>query len=160
MFQFLQQTEQPDELERYTLAMSSIDQLYADFGLSMELRGFLSTKLQQAFWQEHGSVKEVKRKLNDTYRSWEASLIEGMRDLAPLFHTRSGSIHNQVTYVQTYFESRPNPNALWDWLMHHNHMSLTRIFTGQNRQHEMVTYHFLARYYAATLAKQKLVFAK
>ena len=160
VLQFLHQREQPDELERYTLAMSSIDQLYADFGLSLELRGFLSSKLQQAFWQEHGSVKEVKRKLNDTYRSWEASLIVGMRDFAPLLHTRSRAIQNQVICVQTYFGSRPDQNALWDWLMHHNHMSLTRIFTGQNRQHEMVTYHFLARYYAAMIAKQKLASIK
>lgn len=156
VLQFLHQTDLPEEIDRYILAMSSIDQLYADFNLSLEMRGFLSNKLQQAFWQEQGSVKEVKRKLNNTYRAWETSLLEGMHQWAPLVHTRSESIQNQVSFVQAYFGNQPNPETLWDWLMHLNHMSLTRIFTGHNRQHEMATYHFLARYYAATLAKQKL----
>ena len=154
VLQFFHQAEQPEELDRYALSMGSIDQLYADFGLSMEVRAYLSATLQKTFWQEQGSDKEIKGKLNDIYRSWETSLVETMQMQAPLLEMRSQAIHHQVVSVQNFFNNQPNPKALWDWLTQLNHMSLTRIFTGQNRQHEMVTYHFLARYYASKVARK------
>ena len=157
---FLATTQQPTDLERYALAMGSVDQLYTDFNLSLNEKAELSSNAQQAFWQEDGSSKNVKRQINDLYRLHLPALLEDVSRFEPLLKQRSSAAKQAILNVGAFRLANKTPYGFPQLVGNLNHMNLNRIFTGQNRRHEMVVYHFLARYYSSLKAQHRASLSK
>lgn len=151
---FLATTQQPTDLVRYAFAMGSIDQLYTDFNLSLNDKAELSSNAQKTFWQEDGGSKNVKRQLNDFYRLHLPALLEDVSRYESLLKQRSSSAKQAILNINALRMADRTPHGFAQLVGDINHMNLNRLFTGENRRHEMVVYHFLARYYASQLARR------
>ncbi|MFD2937764.1 lantibiotic dehydratase [Spirosoma flavum] len=150
---WLTQAETQLEADRYALALLSIDTLLDDFTYSLSDKVKLSYRLQQAFFQEQVGTKELKRKLNDLYREYHHSFFTPSSINVQLVKERSKNIQSAVVSIQTYFkmtDSNKDCDRLVGAILH---MTLNRLFAGQNRRHEMIVYHFLTRHYESLLSR-------
>lgn len=155
VYSFLSTSQLPTDLERYALAMGSVDQLYTDFNLTLNDKVELSSNAQQAFLLEESGSKDVKRGLNDLYRQHMPSLLEDIGRYKPLLKQRSSSAKQAILNLDAIRIADKTPQGFPQLVGSLNHMNLNRIFTGQNQRHEMVVYHFLARHYSSLKARQQ-----
>lgn len=150
---WLNQAETQLEEDRYALALLSIDTLFNDFNYSLSDRTRLSHQLQQAFFHEQAVTKELRRRLNDLYREYHDSFFTPSSTAMQLVKERSRNIESAVIAIQGYFDVAHLSKDYHQFISSILHMTLNRVFTGQNRRHEMIVYHFLTRHYESLLSR-------
>lgn len=148
------------EQHRWLVALRGVDELLNDAGYDPAEKLRLMDQLQQSFLTEFGDSPELKRQLNQKYRTQTALIESAMKttpsDTLPGFfldalHRRSqqqGPLLAKLTAVH----GKATLAALMPSFIH---MHLNRLFFANQRSHELVIYHFLRKYYASALARNK-----
>ena len=157
-----------DEGERYRwlFAVRGADQLLSDFGLSLADKLHVAQQVQQAFFQEFNGDAQLTRQLNDKYREVSRTLTEFLNpandtpyieEAVELFDRRSAGVQAACQALAAGWPTgaRSLPATLRGLLPSYLHMFLNRIFIANQRLHELVVYHYLAKHYASQTARLK-----
>ena len=152
-----EQGEGVSESARYRFALQSTRALLTDLDLTLEEKTKLVSQLQESFFREHGGQSALKAALNKQYRTHQADFFsEPVSELTRLFSERTKHIQLFLGDLQTtrHALSLSEPR----WLLTVGsllHMNMNRLFAGEARHHELIIYHFLARYYSSQQALSK-----
>ena len=150
---WLVQNDSTTEEERYAMAVQSVGALLADFAFTLDQKLHISQQLQQAFFKEHGGGKVLKHKLNDRYRKSHEAIFDQSGSYVELMAERSNQMRVAVDRIQKFFTSVDTNTTYYSLIGSIIHMTLNRIFPSHQRKHELVVYHFLARYYESQKAR-------
>lgn len=142
---------------RWLLAIRGVDMLMHDFGYTLSKRAAYLKRLQQHFFREFGGSPSLQTQLNASYRKHmrqissfldpEQDVINEIEEAVLLLGKRSSHIQQAIHSVTV---------DTWDELLSsYIHMFLNRLFSSNQRKHEMVVYHFLSKYYESRIAMQK-----
>jgi lantibiotic biosynthesis protein len=145
--------------ERWLLALKGADELLSDFGCTPFMKLQLFRGLQQEFFTEHHGDAALLLQLNNKYRQY-TRLIAALLDdngneytlpvaSAEILHARSAAIKELSGKL-----SAIRASAAVELLPHYLHMFLNRMFTANARLQELVTYHYLMKYYASRVARE------
>jgi thiopeptide-type bacteriocin biosynthesis protein len=166
VLRFISLLEGP-ESERYRLlfALRGIDMMLTDFKYDLGAKVKLLGTMQTAFFSEFGARLELQRQLDERYRIYQKGIFSHMdpendarnevEAAVELFKIRS-VMHRPI--VDAILQKLPDPvrgHRLAQLLPSYIHMFMNRIFIGNQRKYELVTYHFLNKYYASQLAISK-----
>ncbi|MCX6212985.1 lantibiotic dehydratase [Spirosoma sp.] len=161
VYQFLDLLEGDlGETYRWQFALRGIDSMLTAFGYSLAEKFNLISQLQAGFFAEFNGTERFKHSLNEQYRKKRAVITAILQpditdpDLQiaiDCFVTRErqlACIANQLK--GELFDSQVSLDFL---LPSYMHMFLNRMFLAKQRLHELVIYHFLAKYYESMLAQ-------
>jgi thiopeptide-type bacteriocin biosynthesis domain len=135
------------EQQRWLTAMLGVDDLFSAFRVTTIDRLHWIENWKEAFHAEFGVDKRMRRALDARFRQY-STLIDAC--------FRGDSLNSTLSNVlerRTKTLSQVAGNARWDAetvkhiLPSLCHMYLNRVFFADQRAHEMVMYHFLAKYY-------------
>lgn len=151
-----------DEPYRLLFAMRGIDMLLSDFGLDLQRKSALLSKLQSGFFREFGGQPALQKQLNDRYRQQQAFISRhfnpendtenGIDEAVELFHIRSEMNIKVVAEIQKKLEQELDDQRLFHLLSSYIHMFMNRLFISQQRKYELLVNHFLERYYQSQIA--------
>ncbi|MGB8192421.1 MAG: thiopeptide-type bacteriocin biosynthesis protein, partial [Chitinophagaceae bacterium] len=157
-----------DEREkvRWLWGLRAIDELLNCFNYNLQDKLTLLTHLKNAFAAEFNMDKLLKLQLDNKYRN-NRKMIELILDsdndlqneLYPLIKIiKETSVQlrhasHEILAIQSEGELQVPLN---DLMASYIHMLLNRLFTSNQRLHEMVSYDFLFRYYQSQAARKKL----
>lgn len=144
-----------DDVARYRFALTSVDQLLTDFGMTLLDKRTFSRLLQEAFWKEQGSRKEVKKYLNKLYRDQSSTVFQPDSRYVTWLNERTSATRSVVAGLLADVQAKKGILVHSRIIHSLVHMTLNRLFVEQPRQHELVVYHFLARWYESLNAQQK-----
>jgi lantibiotic biosynthesis protein len=144
-----------NEQYRWLFALRGIDMLLDDFEYTLPEKEQLLHTLQKSFFQEFEGNKNLTIQLNDSYRD-KMQLISSIlnpdndatgevEEAAAIFKARSEKI-KPIAAELIRMQSRKTA-TLDTLLSNYIHMFLNRLFISNQRKHELVVYHFLAKYY-------------
>lgn len=77
-----------------------------------------------------------------------------LEDALELFVTRSNAIRAHVPIIMRKLESASNALTVKELLQSYIHMFINRLFVSNQRKHELVIYHHLAKYYESLIARK------
>ncbi|RSK37525.1 lantibiotic dehydratase [Hymenobacter metallilatus] len=153
---------------RWLFAIRGVDLLLTDFGLGLPEKLALAERTYQSFFREFRGNAQLTRQLNDKYRAVSRQLSqflnpendpEEIAEAVALFARRSVGIRAAYAGLEAEFaghspgvEVAPVVRRL---LPSYLHMFLNRMFLANQRLHELVVYHYLARHYASVAARSK-----
>ena len=151
--------EEEGERYRWLLTIRGIDMLLEDFGFTLTLKQSFMDRLREAFFQEFGASKELAIQLNDKYRK-EKLEVQGILDpgkdndngieaAISILKERSGKVRQAFSSQTLALDEKMNLASSYI------HMFVNRMLLSNQRKHELILYHFLAKYYASKLAIQK-----
>ena len=156
------------EGEKYRLlfALRGIDMLLDDFKYSLAGKVELLGMLQKTFFAEFGARLALQRQLDERYRIYqkrifshmdpENDILNEVGDGVAMFKIRS---EMNLPVIETIFSKLPDPGRgqrLTKLLPVYIHMFMNRLFIGNQRKYELVTYHFLKKYYTSQEAIGKI----
>lgn len=148
------------EQHRWLVALRGVDELLNDAGYAMAEKLQLLDRLQESFLTEFGDTPDLKRQLNQKYRTATALIKSAMKpapsDTLPAFFLdvllrRS----QQQAPLLAKLRVAHGEATLAALLPSFIHMHLNRLFFTNQRSHELVIYHFLRKYYASAVARSK-----
>lgn len=158
------------EGERYRLffALRGIDMLLDDFGIgSIEKQALLKT-MQSNFFREFGGSPVLQKQLNERYRTLQKSIFNHMdpaQDGANAIEDGVGVFRERSRMNTVFLGNGSNllpgqtgnlsREQFLQLLQSYIHMSMNRLFVSRHRQHELVIYHFLEKFYASKVAIEK-----
>lgn len=155
------------ERYRWLFALRGADLLMNDFGLTAEQKKTMMDRLFNGFFQEFSGDTELNMQLNDKYRAISKELNsfmnpendeEEIAEAVEFFGIRSQAIQSALYNLRevTIAEDQDKLQArLMENMSSYLHMFLNRIFIANQRKHELVIYHHLAKYYASAIAREK-----
>ena len=147
--------QQPTADSRYRFAIASVQALLDDFNWSLQARVNLFKRLQESFLNEQTSNRvRIRHQLNALYRTHNAFYFTSEETVATLIENRSKQTVSQCSRIEIYCQKH-DPSAADQLMASLIHMVMNRAFSGQQRRHELVVYHFLARHYETALARKK-----
>jgi thiopeptide-type bacteriocin biosynthesis protein len=154
------------ETYRWLLAARGLDELLNDFGLTLENKSSLLETLSQAFFAEFNGDKNLTVSLNEKFRKHSKSIRS--------FLNPEQDINNEISEATAEFKHRSLQtreiiktilqnfdgdllfnNQGFTALSSYVHMFLNRFFLSRQRQHELVLYTLLSKYYISELAINK-----
>jgi thiopeptide-type bacteriocin biosynthesis protein len=150
-----------NENYRWMIALKLIDTLLSDFGLSLEEKQQLLENLSKSFKTEFGfnefNSKQFNTKFRENKKAIEAVLSNTLNEPAFIslyrpIKKRSKMLIPAVKQIRIKLKKSDNLNSL---LSSYLHMTLNRLFRSKNRQHEMILYDFMFRYYTSEIARKK-----
>lgn len=158
---FLSEFPHCGESGRIHFAIANAIRMVQDFNLSQAEILNLFKERQQSYWREFGSSKTIRDQLNKTYRQWHETMEGFFRpngnaeetDLQlyqSILDQRSLLSQPLVASLQNLNLTTPSIPTLVSSLLH---MSLDRLFLSQVRAYELITYHFLCRFYESYFAR-------
>jgi lantibiotic biosynthesis protein len=144
------------ETYRWLICLRGIDVLLDDFGYTLEQKLLLLQTLQADFHKEYGNMPLMIRQLNAKYRAVARKIDEflnpetdgdnNLAAVAAILAKRSASLQPVIAALS---EAQAPDNLLPSFI----HMFCNRIFIARQRKHELVVYHYLARYYESLAAR-------
>lgn len=160
----------PPERDLLRFALQTSRGLLLDFGLTTEEQLDFFMGRQAAYWQEFGGgaasgQKPLKDRLNKLYREYahdiqnwlegeapkeDALLIRSERN-RPLCQAITLALARPEGWLATDSASQPSLNGVVGSVLH---MALDRLFTARLRLHELIVYHFMARYTQSLKARE------
>ncbi|MDD2385840.1 MAG: thiopeptide-type bacteriocin biosynthesis protein [Bacteroidales bacterium] len=145
-----------NESDRWQVALISINELLNDFKLTLSEKYLLTKYLKESFSLEFKSDTNLKKQLKSKYRKECENIFSalGNKLLFPkcrkLILDRTKSNYNCIPILNKYIKSNSIRN---NYLFNFIHMHNNRLFSNQQRLHELVLYDFLYNYYRSELAK-------
>lgn len=145
---------------RWLYAIYSANQLMGDFGFTTAQKKELLLGLSRSFGREFGKDKIMARQLSDKFREHRrliGHLINGDDQsgmalaIRKTIQKRSLSQKKEIMEIKQ-LSAKYGEVEVADLLMSMIHMSMNRIFSNNNRMHEMVIYDLLFRYYKSAVA--------
>ncbi len=148
-----------DENLRWLFSLKAIDSFLDIFEYSIEEKILLMQFLAAAFKKEYEVSQTFNTSLNNKYRLVRAEITEFMESnedssLIDILDKKAEMI--QVNHPNFIIFLKNNLEIdLKEFLSSHIHMTMNRIFRSKNRDHEMICYDFLSRYYKSKIAITK-----
>jgi thiopeptide-type bacteriocin biosynthesis protein len=150
-----------DEIARIFATLQMIDDLLAEFEISLTYRQEFIYSMQLHFKEEHNIGKENAKKLDHLYRNYrmEISLfltekqeplyLEGLLEI---MKTREEETKIIKTILSKIKENGTITSL--ELIASLIHMNINRTFRSKQRQYEMLCYDFMNRYYKTRLARK------
>ena len=144
---------------RWMIALKLINELLSDFGLNIEEKQKLMENLGKSYKTEFGfnefNSKQFNSKFRENKKMVEAVLNNDLNEkdfisLSLPIKKRSKTLVPIVEQIKLQKENEVN-----ELLKSYLHIMLNRLFRSRNRQHEMILYDFMFRYYSSEIAKDK-----
>lgn len=145
------------DIDRYAFAIGSVDKLLDDMRYTLEEKVKFCQRNQLSFWKEEGSSKAVKKSLNNLYRSYADSICLETQQYEAVYNNRTQVLQPTLDKINRFYLNKngtANQHAFISSLIH---MNINRLFSVQQRRHELVVYHFLMRQYESRVARSKRV---
>ena len=153
---FLASPSRQDETARWQFAFAGIDYLLNDFCYTLPDKLRLLGQLKQAFFNEFAVEKALKRQMDVNYRKYADETVESVSmllyahpELEKLLRQRSATSHSLVADVAA------RSYDLDQLLASYIHMFMNRLFASNQRQHELLAYYYLWKYYRSAKAKKE-----
>ncbi|WDF56043.1 lantibiotic dehydratase [Mucilaginibacter sp. KACC 22063] len=154
------------ETYRWLLAARGLDEILNDFGLSIKDKCHFLETLSDAFFKEFNGDKALTVELNEKYRKHSRQLrsflnpdddmLNEITEATAEFKQRSASAQDTVSNIISTFDNDLLFNtAGFTALSSYVHMYLNRFFLSRQRQHELVLYTILYKYYLSEQAIKK-----
>ncbi len=150
-----------DKHSRWLFAMASADQLLNDFNFSLQDKKDLLFDLNKSFSKEFFKNKQLAQQLSTKYREYR-KMIWGLMDreseksdnlsMMEILQSRTQASRTDIHEILKLYDEGKMEVGIEDLLSSMIHMLMNRIFSNNNRLHEMVLYDFLFRYYKSALA--------
>ena len=154
---FLSSPQRSNEEARWQFAFGGVDHLLHDFRYTLPDKVRLLGFLRQAYLDEFAVTGVLRRQLDTNYRAHTVGTLKGIAsgyvaenpELHRILSSRSSASSEAVAEVM----DRSND---WDRLLaSYVHMFLNRLFVTNLRQHELLVYYYLEKYYRGEVSKQK-----
>ncbi len=150
------------EKYRWLIAARGVDMMMNDFGFDLPHKSAFIKQLSAGFVGEFGGSKFLTSQLNDKYRANMQELRKfldpdrdvenGIEEFVDIFNVRSEKILDAARKISQLSEADHLARPIHELLSSYLHMFLNRIFLSNQRKHELVIYHFLAKYYESQIA--------
>jgi len=161
----LKKLNEKDENYRWMIVLYSIDQLLSNFSRDLTSKQQLMESWSLAFRTEFGFDMYNSKQFNVKFREHKPSIEKAMKNgsdsddfekLRKPVLNRSKKIKPLIDQIQSKLANEKTVDiALESLLSSYIHMLINRMFRSKSRQHEMVLYDFLNRYYKSEIAKEK-----
>jgi thiopeptide-type bacteriocin biosynthesis protein len=161
----MKKLNEKEESYRWMIALYAIDQLLSDFSVDIATKQQWMERLSLAFRAEFGFDMYNSKQFNVKYREHKATIEKVLNNriesddfnaLRLPVQKRSEKLQPLISQIQFKLSKKKIPDiSLESLLSSYIHMLLNRLFRSKNRQHEMVLYDFLNRYYKSEIAKGK-----
>lgn len=145
---------------RWQLSLVLLDDTMEVFGLEIKDRQQLMERMSKNFKREFGfTYHAFTKQLNDKYRAFRNDIEQciafrshslGFEDILLERKKMLTGVASQIKQALPANDQGPN---LDDLLSSIQHMTMNRWFRSKNRQHELVIYDFLNKYYTSKLAR-------
>ena len=150
------------ETVRWQLALVLLDDALTAFGRDLPEKEKLVSQMADRFKQEFGFTSHpFTKQINDKYRQFRKEIEKGLstREVfaaqESILQKRRSDIEEIADKIRAIKTSDPNPPTVEDLLFSTSHMTMNRWFRANNRQHELVIYDFLSKYYESARARAK-----
>jgi thiopeptide-type bacteriocin biosynthesis protein len=152
-----------DENYRWMISLKMIDVLLSDFNYSIFQKQKLLQDISNSFKREFGFGKYNSKQFNDKYRFYkkdvETILDNRVQDKSIL--KMIDLLKLKSLYIQPIAQSinrkAVKHNLNLDFLLNsYIHMMFNRLFPARQRQHELIIYDFLVRYYMSKIAQMNI----
>lgn len=147
---------------RWMAGLRAVDMLLGDLGFTLEGKKVFASRLQEQFFREFRGDTHLNVQLNNKYRQYREEIVSfldggddtrnGICDLIVLFEERSRRIRTSLAVIFPR-----NEIDLHNYASSLVHMFVNRLFVSQQREHELVVYHYLKKYYESKLARREKV---
>ncbi|WP_353723144.1 thiopeptide-type bacteriocin biosynthesis protein [Dyadobacter sp. 676] len=147
---------------RWLIGLRGTDMLLDDMGFTPEHKKRLVGRLQEQFFREFGGDTNLNVQLNTKYRLHReeiARFLDPRQDASNriegairLFEGRSARVIASMAVLFPLAET-----DVGNFAGSLVHMFLNRLFVSQQREHELVVYHYLKKYYESKLARKENV---
>ncbi|CDS93012.1 putative Lantibiotic dehydratase domain protein [Sphingobacterium sp. PM2-P1-29] len=135
---------------RWKFAMVMIDRLFSVFGFENQEKINLLDLLRNNFLEEFKRIPKLKYKMDQNFRIkrddisdfFKHTINEDMQ-INKLIHHYMDKIAVYAEFSKTDKDFQMRPKMIISSL---SHMLLNRIFNSQQREQEMIIYHFLSKY--------------
>lgn len=152
---------------RWQIGLYNIDLLLEDFGYNLSEKQHLLKDISTSFFKEFSNndktdATRLERSLNDKYRRHYAKINEiltkgdELTDIAEALDCfKRRSVFNKAETARMKHKLT-NPETVFNNLLpSYIHMTMNRLFISRQRNHELVIYHYLNKYYESQIARQK-----
>ncbi len=147
---------------RWLTGLRGTDVLLDDLGFTLEEKKVFAGQLQERFFREFRGDTPLNVQLNNKYRQHadeirsfldsEHDAQNGIGEIIALLEKRSAGIRASLAVIL------PRSGiSLGNFASSLVHMFLNRLFVSQQREHELVVYHYLKKYYESKLARREKV---
>ncbi len=149
---------------RWLFALRAIDALLEGFGFADSKKLELLHFLKEEFGKEYSMNKSLKLQLDKKYRSNMEKIVGIFYNtqntlevchIIDLLKVRSDNTKELVQELKLRDKVGILEHSLFDLLPSYIHMMINRLFKTRQRQHELVIYNFLFKYYTSEIAKNK-----
>ena len=155
---FLASPDRNDEIARWQFAFGGVDRLLRDFRYTLPDKARFLKVLRQAYLEEFGVTRALRRQLDTNYRAHAVGTLEGLAsgyakedpDLYRILDSRSQASGEAVAEIMSHTSDCDQ------LLASYVHMFLNRLFTVNPRQHELLAYYYLEKYYRGEVGKRKI----
>lgn len=158
--------DQDKEELRILLALKNIDLLMDDFDYTLIQKYQLSATLSALFYEEHNRNSQsdrLKISLDQKYRKTRIAIDKIMsaddtlylKEYADCFQKRSASNKPVIHQLVEKLTADDHIDFLPALISSFIHMTMNRMFFVNQRQHELVVYHYLGKYYESLIARSQ-----
>lgn len=165
MVSLLKKIKGKEENCRWMIALYLIDTFLSDFSMNITEKEQLTRHLSQSFKAEFGFDMYNSKQFNVKYREHKLTIEKVLKNRIESddfnafripIDKRSEELRTVISQVQYKLGKQKFIDvSLESLLSSYIHMTLNRLFRSKNRQHEMVLYDFMNRYYKSEIAKLK-----
>ena len=150
-----------DEYMRGIAAFKLIDSIYYAFGFDIERKKDMAGICAEGFRREFGLDGQNAKIFNREYRKYQNVIREVLEDrVTDDGQRRMNRIieryyNNDITVrlIDGMFSAGEGEVSKDDFIRSYMHMSLNRLFSSDNRKHEMVVHEYMYRYYKSVIAR-------
>lgn len=153
------------EQVRWQFGMRALDQLFDDFSYSLDDRLELMRILKTSFAKEFNSDKYLNKQIDKKYRENRELILSVLNrnndansEIKPLFDILEKKTKRSQKCIKDILSRNENnllEMMLDDIMSSYIHMLFNRIFRNNQRQHELVVYDFMWRWYRTKKAVAK-----
>lgn len=148
---------------RWLTGLKGVDMLLNDLGFTLEDKKAFAGHLQERFFHEFRGDTCLNVQLNNKYRQHTEEIrgfldggyddtLNGIDGIIALLEERSSRIRASLEVILPH-----NEISLQNFADSLVHMFVNRLFVSQQREHELVVYHYLKKYYESKLARREKV---
>ncbi len=142
------------EMERWLWGLKKLNELLECFELDLESRHTLLEKLKTSFAEEFHTGKLLRQQLDTKYRAYRKSMEEYLNAQPETGQEIQRMVEtvNEILRIKEQNLLEPDLDNLLASIIH---MQLNRLFPSKPREHEMICYDLLYRWYHARKMRKK-----
>lgn len=146
----------------WEISLLLLDDTLTAFGYELPEKARITTEMAEGFKKEFGfTTHTFTKQLNDKYRALRNEIEQAVLSRKD-FHEFESALEErrkgfgQIAQKIASVSKSDGAVAVDDLLRSIQHMTMNRWFRSRNRQHELVIYDFLSKYYISALAQKRM----